>query len=229
MAPRTLDYIYLRSLEKMQGGHELLHLPTNKVINRRVCTKVSNNNNIIEQARELPVQNEIPKGLKITNKVNVVLFDSVWIIGVDYNETNNNNNDIDYDTNNNSSQTNYEYNNNTYDEEMNNNDQRDNTNEKELVDKKGIEKFDKKDSQAAYKEIKQIHERVVFESVHFKDLTPIEVSRAMESLIFLTEKRDGTVKARYYTNGSIQIKYVSKEVMASPTVTTQSILITGVF
>ena len=55
MSPRTLDYIYLRSLENMQGWHGLLHLPINKVINRRVCTKVSNNNDIIEQVHELPV------------------------------------------------------------------------------------------------------------------------------------------------------------------------------
>jgi hypothetical protein len=27
--PRTLDYIYLRYTDSHQGGHELLHLPTN--------------------------------------------------------------------------------------------------------------------------------------------------------------------------------------------------------
>ena len=41
-------------------------------------------------------------------------------------------------------------------------------------------------------------------------------------------KIDSTVKARYYANGSIQRKYVSKEEIASHTVTTQSIIITRV-
>ena len=50
----------------------------------------------------------------------------------------------------------------------------------------------------------------------------------MESLVFLTEKRDGTVKARACANGSTQRSYTNKEETASPTAATESILITGV-
>ena len=50
----------------------------------------------------------------------------------------------------------------------------------------------------------------------------------MESLIFLTEKRDGLVKARTCANGSTQQDYIPREDAASPTASTDSILITGV-
>ena len=50
----------------------------------------------------------------------------------------------------------------------------------------------------------------------------------MESLIFLTEKRDGRVKARACANGSTQRSYIPKDDASSPTAATESILITGV-
>ena len=50
----------------------------------------------------------------------------------------------------------------------------------------------------------------------------------MESLIFLTEKRDGRVKARVCANGSTQRSYIHKDDASSPTAATESILITGV-
>jgi hypothetical protein len=49
----------------------------------------------------------------------------------------------------------------------------------------------------------------------------------MESLIFLVKKRDGRVKARSCTNGSTQQEYINKEDTASPTVATESILLTS--
>jgi hypothetical protein len=58
-------------------------------------------------------------------------------------------------------------------------------------------------------------------------MTQLEKKRAMESLIFLVEKRDGRVKARTCANGSTQRDYISKEDAASPTVATESILITA--
>eukprot|EP00957_Ditylum_brightwellii_P019022 1432122-Ditylum_brightwellii.AAC.1 len=49
----------------------------------------------------------------------------------------------------------------------------------------------------------------------------------MESLIFLTEKRDKSVKARTCANGSTQRSYISREETASPTAATESVRITG--
>eukprot|EP00978_Attheya_sp_CCMP212_P005488 scaffold12295_cov58-Attheya_sp.AAC.1 len=50
----------------------------------------------------------------------------------------------------------------------------------------------------------------------------------MESLICLVEKRDGTVKVRTCANGSTQIEYIKHEDAASPTASTDLIIITSV-
>ena len=94
--------------------------------------------------------------------------------------------------------------------------------------KAGIKKFGDKGSEAATKEMKQLHHRKVFKPNMSSELTTQERKRAMESLIFLTEKRDGRVKARACANGSTQRDYIPREDAASPTASTDSVLITGV-
>jgi len=94
--------------------------------------------------------------------------------------------------------------------------------------KQGIKKFGERGKQAAMKELRQLHDRVVFEPVDVSKLTSDDKRKAMESLIFLAEKRDGTIKGRACANGSIQRTYIDKEDAASPTVGTEAILITGV-
>jgi hypothetical protein len=59
-------------------------------------------------------------------------------------------------------------------------------------------------------------------------MTPLERKRAMESLIFLNEKRDETVKARFCANGSTQRAYIPREEASSPTAASEAIIITGV-
>ena len=49
---------------------------------------------------------------------------------------------------------------------------------------KGLKKFGNKGRQAAYKEMKQLHDRVVFKPIRMSKLTEKERRRAMESLIF---------------------------------------------
>jgi hypothetical protein len=94
--------------------------------------------------------------------------------------------------------------------------------------KNGLNKFRDKGKKAVNKELGQLHSRTFFEPIHVKDLTPLEKKRAMESLIFLTEKRDKTIKARACANGSTQRSYIAREEAASPTAATKAILITGV-
>jgi hypothetical protein len=60
---------------------------------------------------------------------------------------------------------------------------------------KGLKKFGAHGKYAAQKEMKQLQDRIVFEPILNSEMTSSERKRAMESLIFLTEKRDGTVKA----------------------------------
>ena len=52
------------------------------------------------------------------------------------------------------------------------------------------------------RELLQLYNREVFKPVMLSELTKDEKEKAMDSLIFLTEKRDGTIKARAYANGS---------------------------
>ena len=94
--------------------------------------------------------------------------------------------------------------------------------------KQGIKKFGMKGRNAAFKEMKQIHDRVVFIPINVNNMTDQERKRAMESLIFLSEKRDGTIKARTCANGSTQRDYINKDEPTSPTASTEAILITGV-
>ena len=85
-APRSLDCIYLRPMDNAQGGHELLHLQTNKIVKRSNLTKIPITPSIIKQVHALAELEEMPKGLKITNRANQVIFNSAWIAGVDYDE-----------------------------------------------------------------------------------------------------------------------------------------------
>ena len=52
--------------------------------------------------------------------------------------------------------------------------------------------------------------------------------KALESLIFIKEKRDGTLKGRTCTDGRKQHGHVSKEDAASPTVSLEAVLMTCV-
>ena len=94
--------------------------------------------------------------------------------------------------------------------------------------KKGLKVFGQKGKEGAYKEMNQLHNRIVFELVRLQDITKEEIDKAMESLIFLAEKRDGTIKGRMCANGSTQREYIPKEAASSPTVAKESVLITGV-
>ena len=94
--------------------------------------------------------------------------------------------------------------------------------------KKGLIKFGRRGEEAAYGEMKQLHEREVFKPVHPSRLTPNERKKILESLIFLVEKRDGKVKARTCANGSVQRAWMGKDDSSSPTVSLEAILLTAV-
>ena len=81
---RSLDCIYLRYKDNLQGGHELLHLPTNSIITRRNITPVPITPAIVKQVHTLAQDEDMPVGLKIVNRTGQVFYDSAWIRGVDY-------------------------------------------------------------------------------------------------------------------------------------------------
>jgi hypothetical protein len=73
-------------MDNAQGGHELLHLQTNRVVKRCTMTKIPITPSIIKQVHALAVLDEMLEGLKITNRANNVIFYTAWIAGVDYDE-----------------------------------------------------------------------------------------------------------------------------------------------
>jgi hypothetical protein len=83
-APRSLDCIYMRYNDNLQGGHQLLHLPTNSIITRRQVTPVPITPAVIKQVHTLAIQEQMPPGLKIANRTGQLFYDSAWIAGVDY-------------------------------------------------------------------------------------------------------------------------------------------------
>ena len=75
--------------------------------------------------------------------------------------------------------------------------------------------------------MKQLHDRTCWEPIKVSTMTPTEKAKALESLIFLVEKKDGRIKARHCANGSKQRNWINPEDAASPTVMTDSILLTA--
>ena len=87
---------------------------------------------------------------------------------------------------------------------------------------KGLNEFGEQGRKAAFGEMKQLHDRVVFEPIRVEEMTQLEKRQAMESLIFLVEKRDSRIKARTCTNGSTQREYTDRDDAASPEQSMQS-------
>ena len=92
--------------------------------------------------------------------------------------------------------------------------------------KAGIKKFGTKGQQAVFDEMNQLHLCSCFNPIDVTTLTPQEQARVLNSLIFLTKKLDGRVKARTVADGSKQCLWKTKEETASPTVSLPSILLT---
>ena len=60
--------------------------------------------------------------------------------------------------------------------------------------KAGLKKWKECGETAVSKEVEQLHNRESFNPVHMKDLTPEQRKQVLESHLFLTEKRDKTIK-----------------------------------
>jgi hypothetical protein len=96
-APRTLDCIYLRYNDNHQGGHDLLHIPTNHLITRHKVTQVPITPTIIKRVERLAEMDGMPPGLKITDRTGHILYDSAWLAGVDYEDSDSDDNDSSYE------------------------------------------------------------------------------------------------------------------------------------
>ena len=73
--------------------------------------------------------------------------------------------------------------------------------------------------------MKQLHLRNTFKPKHWKELTRTQRLTVSESHMFIKKKRDGKIKGRTVAGGNKQRDYISKEDACSPTVATESVLL----
>jgi hypothetical protein len=95
--------------------------------------------------------------------------------------------------------------------------------------KAGLKKFGKVGKTAAITKLTQLHTYKTYHPVHAKLLSPEEQKQALLSLMNIVEKRDGRVRAQAVADGSKECTQpgYKKEDGASPTVATNSIMITA--
>ena len=94
--------------------------------------------------------------------------------------------------------------------------------------KAGINKFAAQAKASAHKDMKQLHDRSSYWPVHKCSLNKSERQRAIQSLLFLTEKRDKTIKSQHCANRSTECTYMECDEIKSPTMSTQGTLLTAV-
>jgi hypothetical protein len=88
--------------------------------------------------------------------------------------------------------------------------------------------FGNKGHEAPMKGINQLHKRTCFARLKVKEMKPSKRKKAQIALMFLTAKRDKSVKGRMVYNRKPAREWLSREDAASPTAALESILITGV-
>jgi hypothetical protein len=93
--------------------------------------------------------------------------------------------------------------------------------------KSGLRKFKEKGEKAVSQELLQLHMRNTFAPQYSTKLTPGQKSAALESMMFLKEKRDGIIKGRACADGRKQRETETPGDAASPTVLVESVMITA--
>ena len=91
--------------------------------------------------------------------------------------------------------------------------------------KRGIKLFRQKGIDAVRKELKQLNDQLVAKPVSPESLTEEQRRRALAYLMFLKEKRCGTIKGRGCADGRKQKNWMSKDDTASPTVSTAALIL----
>ena len=91
--------------------------------------------------------------------------------------------------------------------------------------KAGLRQFGSRGDTAVTKELSQLRTMNCFRPRDSRTLTRADRRNALTSLMFLTGKRTGEVKARACANGSVQRTHIAKEEAAAPTVTSEAIFI----
>jgi hypothetical protein len=94
--------------------------------------------------------------------------------------------------------------------------------------KQGLRKFPIEGPKATMDEMKQLHKMHTFKPVHGHSMTAMQKRAALASLIFIKQKRCGRVKARACADGRQQRMLYEKHEASSPTVKTESVILSAV-
>jgi Reverse transcriptase (RNA-dependent DNA polymerase) len=97
----------------------------------------------------------------------------------------------------------------------------------QLSMKAGMKRWKNKAEGAVTKELQQLHFRDTFEPIDPKTLSKQEYDQALESHLFLKQKRDDTIKGRLVAGGNKQRGTIEKEEATSPTAALESVLLTA--
>ena len=91
--------------------------------------------------------------------------------------------------------------------------------------KKAVEEYGNEGTQSMLKEMKQLHDKDVFEPMDYNSLSERQKSKILRSLMFVKRKRNGTLKSRFLADGSQQVRSLSQIDASSPTVSTEAVFI----
>ena len=94
--------------------------------------------------------------------------------------------------------------------------------------KKGLQVFGPPGVEAVYKELQQLHERKVGKPRDASARSPMQKKNALGYLMFLKQKRTGQIKGRGSADGCKQRLHTPKDDASSPTVATESVLLSCV-
>ena len=75
-------------------------------------------------------------------------------------------------------------------------------------------------------ELKQLHDRMVMETLHANNLSSEEKKAALQYLMFLKQKNSGVIKGQGCTDRRKQRIYMDKGQVSAPTVATEALLLT---
>jgi hypothetical protein len=91
--------------------------------------------------------------------------------------------------------------------------------------RQGIKKFGEQGKQVVLAKLQQLYDRDVMDPVNKYDLSGEERKGALRYLMFLKEKRCGTIKGRGCADGRPQHNYMTKDETVSPTVATEALIL----
>jgi hypothetical protein len=94
--------------------------------------------------------------------------------------------------------------------------------------KRGLTEFGDAGVEAVFKELQQLHDRKVLEPKNANHLTDDERHAALQYLMFLKKKRNGTIKGRGCADRRKQRAHTSKEEASSPTVAIEAVMLSCV-